>query len=74
MVEDVGVGATSLFQSISQDGQSVKGTLIVDAVSQLGDGAAVPSQPRIINKVESYLIMHHYGGFLGGSARIQGRR
>jgi preprotein translocase subunit SecY len=28
----------------------------------------------IINKIESYLIMHHYGGFLGGSARIQGRR
>jgi len=28
----------------------------------------------IINKVESYLIMHHYGGFLGGSSRIQGRR
>jgi preprotein translocase subunit SecY len=28
----------------------------------------------IIQKVESYLLMHHYGGFLGGSARIQGRR
>jgi preprotein translocase subunit SecY len=28
----------------------------------------------IINKIESYLIMHHYGGFLGGSGRIQGRR
>ena len=28
----------------------------------------------IILKTESYLLMHHYGGFLGGSARIQGRR
>jgi preprotein translocase subunit SecY len=28
----------------------------------------------IIQKIESYLLMHHYGGFLGGSARIQGRR
>ncbi len=28
----------------------------------------------VINKIESYLIMHHYGGFLGGSTRIQGRR
>jgi preprotein translocase subunit SecY len=28
----------------------------------------------IIQKVESYLLMHHYGGFLGGTARIQGRR
>jgi preprotein translocase subunit SecY len=28
----------------------------------------------IIQKVESYLLMHHYGGFLGGSTRIQGRR
>ena len=28
----------------------------------------------IINKIESYLLMHHYGGFLGGSGRIQGRR
>jgi preprotein translocase subunit SecY len=28
----------------------------------------------IINKVESYLVMHHYGTFLGGSTRIQGRR
>ena len=28
----------------------------------------------IIQKVESYLLMHHYGGFLGGSGRVQGRR
>jgi preprotein translocase subunit SecY len=28
----------------------------------------------IINKIESYLVMHHYGSFLGGSTRIQGRR
>ena len=28
----------------------------------------------IINKIESYLLMHHYGGFLGGSGRVQGRR
>src|SRR5438477_8034612 len=28
----------------------------------------------IINKIESYLVMHHYGTFLGGSTRIQGRR
>ena len=28
----------------------------------------------IIQKVESYLLMHHYGGFLGPNVRIQGRR
>ncbi len=28
----------------------------------------------IIQKTESYLLMHHYGGFLGGNARVQGRR
>lgn len=28
----------------------------------------------IINKIESYLVMHHYGSFLGGSTRVQGRR
>jgi preprotein translocase subunit SecY len=28
----------------------------------------------IINKIESYLVMHHYGSFLGGNTRIQGRR
>ena len=28
----------------------------------------------IINKIESYLVMHHYGTFLGGSTRVQGRR
>jgi preprotein translocase subunit SecY len=28
----------------------------------------------VINKVESYLLMHHYGGFLGPNVRIQGRR
>ncbi len=28
----------------------------------------------VIQKIESYLLMHHYGGFLGPNARIQGRR
>ena len=28
----------------------------------------------IINKIESHLVMHHYGTFLGGSTRVQGRR
>ncbi len=28
----------------------------------------------IIQKIESYLLMHHYGGFLGGTGRIRGRR
>jgi preprotein translocase subunit SecY len=28
----------------------------------------------IIQKVESYLLMHHYGGFLGPNVRIQGRK
>jgi preprotein translocase subunit SecY len=28
----------------------------------------------IIQKIESYLLMHHYGGFLGPNSRIQGRR
>ncbi len=28
----------------------------------------------IIQKVESYLLMHHYGGFLGGSTAVRGRR
>ena len=34
-----------------------------------------PQRPLdIIQKTESYLLMHHYGGFLGGNSRIQGRR
>ena len=28
----------------------------------------------VINKIESHLVMHHYGTFLGGSTRVQGRR
>jgi preprotein translocase subunit SecY len=28
----------------------------------------------VIQKVESYLLMHHYGGFLGGHTSIRGRR
>jgi preprotein translocase subunit SecY len=28
----------------------------------------------IIQKIESHLLMHHYGGFLGGNASIRGRR
>ncbi len=28
----------------------------------------------IIQKIESYLLMHHYEGFLGGGMRIQGRK
>ncbi len=28
----------------------------------------------VVNKIESHLVMHHYGTFLGGSTRVQGRR
>jgi preprotein translocase subunit SecY len=28
----------------------------------------------LVQKIESHLIMRHYGGFLGGTARIRGRR
>jgi preprotein translocase subunit SecY len=28
----------------------------------------------VIQKIESHLLMHHYGGFLGGNASIRGRR
>jgi preprotein translocase subunit SecY len=28
----------------------------------------------LVQKIESHLIMRHYGGFLGGTARVRGRR
>jgi preprotein translocase subunit SecY len=28
----------------------------------------------LVQKIESHLIMRHYGGFLGGSSKVRGRR
>src|SRR5437879_5828271 len=43
--EDVGVRATGVFQSISEDGELVEGTLFVDGLRYFGDRALVPGQP-----------------------------
>jgi hypothetical protein len=45
MVQYIGVGAASFFQSISQDWQAVEGSFVIDALSQLDQCAEVPRQP-----------------------------
>jgi hypothetical protein len=45
VIQNVGIGATGFFQSISQDGHTVKGTLVVDALGYLLYRAVVPGEP-----------------------------
>src|SRR5262245_16121858 len=49
VTEDVGVGATCFLQGISQDGQAIEGSLIVNGLGKSWDGATVPRQPSRIN-------------------------
>ena len=44
VVQNVGVIAATFFQSVSEDGQTVKGSLVVNALSQLDNSAIVPCQ------------------------------
>src|SRR5262249_7365436 len=46
VTEDVGVGATGLFQGVGQDRQAVEGSLVVDRLGQPGNRAVIPGQPR----------------------------
>jgi hypothetical protein len=42
MVQNVGIGAAGFLQSVSKDGQAVKGSLVVYGLSQFRDSAIVP--------------------------------
>lgn len=54
MVENVPIRAAGFFQGIGQDGHKVEGSVIVDCLGQLMDGAVVPRQPCRIDRYRSY--------------------
>src|SRR6266496_3925822 len=45
MTENLRVGAASFLQSIGQDGELVEGSVIVDALRQFRNRAALPGEP-----------------------------
>jgi hypothetical protein len=47
--EDVLVVAAGVEQSVGQDGHTVEGSLLVDALRDLRDGSIVPVEPSRIN-------------------------
>ena len=45
VVEDVGVGTARFFQSVGEDGQAVKCTLVVDCLGEFCNGGVIPAKP-----------------------------
>jgi hypothetical protein len=45
MLEHVGVGAAGFFEGVGQDGHSLEGAFVINALSEPWDGAAIPGEP-----------------------------
>jgi len=44
VVEDIGIGAASVFEGVGEDGEAVEGAVSVDGIGEALDGRRFPSQ------------------------------